>query len=599
MTSIHSDRRPERHGGSPSPSRRIRSSLAAALPLLAAACGLAPDTSVQAVETIYRDVRSWKDELDVTRARGASRTARGVPLVEVIARYNERRTKLQGALAGIQVSPRSLEDRRALEVMRHTLEETLEEERSSASGGGDEAGASLDCAYDPARLAAGANGWKDLSDRMSACFGRAAASLSFEGKTLDRLTVLSLLAVTNDAEHRKRLFLALEPVWRSINGDGGAATSPYRQLVRLNAAALVAGQSSVETRAAELGVEPGLVEGWLTTALDAWRRHAPAESVEPWDFLYRTGQASRVLGRAIPRASLRAINDRYYRDLGADVAALGIQYDLDPRPGKNPVAFTALAARPRLADGAWAPGEPWVFASYAIGGLDNLGELLHESGHAVHMAAVRTRPAFTDWPDSDVFTEALADVPALELYEPAWQRRYLGVAAPLADAIRAKYAGIGLDIAWALFELRMHRDPAADPSRVWAEIAERYLRIRPHPELAWWAVRSQLVSAPGYMLSYAVGAIVAADLRARVKALHGPFSEGDPGWYAWMSSRLYRFGLERPSRRVLEDFLGRPVSPRAFLDDLARGQTSSAEGGNVQTAIPHSVSRSGGRGCCA
>jgi Zn-dependent M32 family carboxypeptidase len=101
------------------------------------------------------------------------------------------------------------------------------------------------------------------------------------------------------------------------------------------------------------------------------------------------------------------------------------------------------------------------------------------------------------------------------------------------------------------------------------------------------------------MLSYAVGAIVAADLRARVKALHGPFSEGDPGWYAWMSSRLYRFGLERPSRRVLEDFLGRPVSPRAFLDDLARGQTSSAEGGNVQTAIPHSVSRSGGRGCCA
>jgi hypothetical protein len=65
-----------------------------------------------------------------------------------------------------------------------------------------------------------------------------------------------------------------------------------------------------------------------------------------------------------------------------------------------------------------------------------------------------------------------------------------------------------------------------------------------------------------------------------------------------MSSRLYRFGLERPSRRVLEDFLGHPVSPRAFLDDLAQGQTSSAEGGNVRTAIRDSVSRSGGRRCC-
>ena len=101
------------------------------------------------------------------------------------------------------------------------------------------------------------------------------------------------------------------------------------------------------------------------------------------------------------------------------------------------------------------------------------------------------------------------------------------------------------------------------------------------------------------MLSYAVGAIVAADLRARVKALHGSFAEGDLGWYAWMSSRLYRFGLERHSRRVLEDFLGRPVSPRAFLDDLARGQTSSAESRNVRTAMPDSVSRSGGRRCCA
>jgi hypothetical protein len=86
-----------------------------------------------------------------------------------------------------------------------------------------------------------------------------------------------------------------------------------------------------------------------------------------------------------------------------------------------------------------------------------------------------------------------------------------------------------LDMVWALFELRMHRDPAADPSQVWAELCERYLRIRPHPELAWWAVRGQLVGAPGYMLNYALGAIVTADLRARVKALHGPFAEGDPG----------------------------------------------------------------------
>src|SRR5207247_1464127 len=79
----------------------------------------------------------------------------------------------------------------------------------------------------------------------------------------------------------------------------------------------------------------------------------------------------------------------------------------------------------------------------------------------------------------------------------------------------------------------------------------------------------------GYMLNYAIGAILVADLRARVKELHGPYAEGDPAWYAWMSERLYRFGLERPSRQVIEEFLGRPISPRALLDDMARARRAS------------------------
>ena len=45
-----------------------------------------------------------------------------------------------------------------------------------------------------------------------------------------------------------------------------------------------------------------------------------------------------------------------------------------------------------------------MFATYRTGGLDNLNELLHETGHAVHIAAIHTRPAFADWPDSDPLT---------------------------------------------------------------------------------------------------------------------------------------------------------------------------------------------------
>ncbi len=99
------------------------------------------------------------------------------------------------------------------------------------------------------------------------------------------------------------------------------------------------------------------------------------------------------------------------------------------------------------------------------------------------------------------------------------------------------------------------------------------VRIKGYPDLAWWAVRGQLIDSPGYMMNYAAGAILNADLRARSLELYGPYSEGDPGWYDRISEALYRFGLEKTSKEVIEAFLGRPVSPQALLDDMSRATT--------------------------
>ena len=169
-------------------------------------------------------------------------------------------------------------------------------------------------------------------------------------------------------------------------------------------------------------------------------------------------------------------------------------------------------------------------------------ELLHETGHAVHIAAIHQRPAFLDWPDNDALTEGLGDVAALEVYEPRWQMHYLGDSVPTSLGLRGRYGGIVLDIAWSLFEVRMHRDPGADPNTVWGDITSHYLHITPHPELSWWAMRGQLIDAPGYMANYAIGSIIIADIRARVRQLHGDFTTGDPTWYAFMTDHIYRFG---------------------------------------------------------
>jgi hypothetical protein len=470
-------------------------------------------------------------------------------------RYDSLRPRLAARLADIDSTSLNAGDARALGVMRRTLARDLGDAPAPDTT---RVTTAPDCGYDPASVAGGAD---SLRARIYACYGWTQAHLVVNGDTVDRLTVLGGVGQTEDSDRRRQQFLALTPVWRSMNGDNGSG-SPYRRLIALEAARSRGRELPAEAQARATGIEPDSLERWLVAILETWRDVTSPSLIEPWDWYYQTGRASRVLSPRIPLERLTRLNDSVYRALGADLGSLRVRYDLAPRDGKTPVAFTSFGGR--------RPIVPWVFATYRTGGLDNLNELLHETGHAIHLAAIRTRPAFTDWPDADPFTEAVADFIALEVYEPAWQQRWLGDSVPLADGLRGRYGGILMDMTWALFELRMLRDPSADPNQVWAGLTQDYLHIRAHPELAWWAMRGQLVDEPGYMMNYAAGAIVIAAIRERTRSRHGEFTRGDPGWYAWVAPRLYRYGLERPTREVVEEFLGGPVSPAAILADLRR-----------------------------
>jgi hypothetical protein len=508
-------------------------------------------------ESAYAATLTLKDRLDILTWRGRFDS---VPVLR--ARYLAARAELVHALAIDSLALSDTVDRRALAVMRRAVVDALTEETESTDG---------PAAADPARCVYDARTVRDtdsLQSRLYDCYGVATRDVVVDGERLDRLTVLGLLGVTGDGARRRRLFLGLDRVWRSMNGADDAA-SPWRELLRRRAREWGTGPTPFARRVRELGFVPDSVEHWLERLLGAWQATLPDSQLEPWDLYYAMGAASRRLSPRIPRESLLAVNGRFYRDLGADPVALGVHYDLEPRAGKDPVAFTTFGAR---------SSEPWVFASYAVGGLDNLGELLHETGHAIHIAGIRTRPAFSDWPDADLFTEAIADLADGEAYDGRWQARYLGDSAPRAENRRAAYFGVMMDACWSLFEARMQRDPGLDPNVVWTELTSRYLRVVPHPELSWWAMRGQLIDVPGYLVNYALGAFIAADLRARIRRTHGPFTLGDSTWYGFVRERIYRFGLERSSRRVMEEFLGRPVSAEALLSDLRRGLSPGSGG---------------------
>jgi hypothetical protein len=507
----------------------------------------APTAALAAAESVYASARDARDRYDVAVAMGRPGDVPGV---------NRLRTSLAATLRAVDSTMLDTADARALGVMRAALRDALDSVVPPSPGSEPSA---------PPRCPPASDGGLDsLQARLYRCYGWAQSHLPVGADTLDRLTILGQIGRADDAARRRALFLALGPVWRSIDGGGGE--SPYRRLIALEAAARAGGAAGTATgleQARAAGLPPDSLERWLVAVLEAWRAASPDTVLEPWDWLYRNGRASRALSPRIPRSRLLPLDTEVFRALGADLAALRVRFDLAPRDGKDPVASTTFGARAPVI-------EPWIFATYREGGLDNLNELLHETGHAIHLAAIRTRPAFRDWPDSDPFTEAVADVVALDVYEPAWQQRWLGDSVPLSESLRGRYGGIVLDVAWALFERRMLRQPDADPNRVWTELTASYLRIRPHPELSWWATRGQLIDAPGYMMNYAAGAILIAAIRERIRRLHGPFVTGDPTWYGWVAPKLYRFGLERPTRKVVEDFLGGPVTPAALLEDLGR-----------------------------
>lgn len=413
------------------------------------------------------------------------------------------------------------------------------------------AGVLLAAPAEPDRLTA-------LTTQVYSDFGRAAGAIAFEGESLDRLTILGRLASENDAARRRRLFDALAPVRATI-------ADRYDELVRLRRKAWT--DVPFEKAAARWGIAPETLEAWLVGVLETWRDTLPEGEIEPWDLAWSWGEADAILAPKISKSGMIATAKKYVTDMGAPPKELSVELDLEPRRGKDPVAFTDFVTRPRRSGGSWSGGRYLVSASYREGSLGNLYELVHELGHALHIAAIRpSDPRNLDWPDDDVFSEALADMLGVSVYDPAWQERYLGTSVPADAARRARLGPAMLDICWALFEWRVHRDPSARPNEVWTELTRSYLKAAPHPDVPWWAVRGQLVDAPGYMMNYALGAIVTENLRDGVRRGRGPraFDVPKQGLYLWLARHLYRYGKEKPAREVVEEFLGGPIDPASL-----------------------------------
>lgn len=519
-------------------------------------------TTTASVEEIYADAADAVGVL-TTIDSGLFQTYEGKDRAAWELRYKERRAKLVEGLAALSTIDLSARDSHALARMKFNLDLNMTEDPYASALGFSSEGSKCN---DASR--------KDLDEprlraALIACFDEKGNKIPFEDRFVTRDSWIALLSRTDNPEKRKALFLSLVPLWEAINGHD-ESDSPYRRRINFAADKLATHGSRIDAASKAIGLNVAEAERWLEQILDTWRQVLPDRLVEPWDYRFSGGEADRLLATAMPLAQFIPINQRYYHDLGADPKNLGILYDMEPRAGKAPITYTGYVTMGRNINGVWRPTVARVSASYTDSGLYLLNMMIHENGHAVHYCAIHNRPAFMDIGVDDIFSESIADIASWNVYDPAWQQKYLGRHASEAAGLRSQYTMVTLEAAWALFEVRMLRKPDADPNAVWTEITSHYLHIVPHPELSWWAQRVQLVSDPGFMMNYGLGAAVIADLRQHVRESIGPYNTGNSLWYPWISEPLLRFGTERETAELLRDFLGRPVSPKAVLDDIRR-----------------------------
>jgi hypothetical protein len=527
-------------------------------------CSLAPASiagtiidskKVAEAESIFADANDAASII-ATIDSGLFSTYQGKERADWLQLYREKKKILSDRLAKLAGDRLSKSDARAVTIMREFAAGPDDIAPTLAPRGNCADAKRKDLDYAALRRA------------LLVCFVENADNLNLGGQKINRQSALDLLHEINEPDRRRAVFLALAPLWQAVNANN-EPDSPYRRMIAMAAADASKNGSAIDRAARDAGVDRATVEAWLERILDAWRDASADQPVEPWSFSYQGAEADRLLASAIPFESLQPINQLFYRDLGADLKQLGALYDIGPRPGKAPIAYSDFVTHGRMLHGMWQPTIARVSAPYAQGGLFVLNELVHENGHVINFIAIRNRPVFMDWPGA-LFGEAFADVPSWSTYEPTWQRKYLGHETSEQVSLRALYSVVILDVAWSLFELRMLRNPFTDPNMLWTEITHHYLHIVPHPELSWWVMREQLVDSPGYMVNYGFGAVLIADMRQRVRESLGPFDTGNSRWYAWLSEHLLQWGSERDSGTLLQNFLGRPVLPDALLNEMHR-----------------------------
>ena len=403
------------------------------------------------------------------------------------------------------------------------------------------------------------------------------------GKPLSENDVLDILETSDDVDERKRVWLASKEIGHRVSGR-------VRELARLrNQAALERGYADYYQMALDLqeiseewlfgvldrldGLTRGPFERWKAALDEQLRTRFATGDLRPWhypdpffQYLPNTGE-ELDLDRYFPdRSTAAALALKTFATWGIDLAGVLDRSDLFPRELKCQHAFCLDIDRTGNDVRVLAnvvPGERWVEI------------MLHECGHAAYDISIDGRlPYLLRRPTHIFVTEAMAILSGRLTRHPAWLAEVAGIPTADVDRIadrltRSSALQSTMFARWVLvmahFERALYADPETDLDERWWDLVERFqLLTRPEEHVQGaWASKIHIAAAPVYYHNYLLGELLASQLEQTLIERCGGFV-GNRAAGDFLKERLFHHGSRGRWDKLIEEALGRPLSPEAF-----------------------------------
>lgn len=379
-------------------------------------------------------------------------------------------------------------------------------------------------------------------------------------------SLIALAKVRNGAAKA----LGYEDFWdmqvRLQEHDPRLVLAIFDELEKLTDAPFAAMKKRLDTELGKkFGIKPEQVMPWHYT--NPFFQDAPPMASIDLDDFFKNKKPEAIV----------TIAQRFYSDIGLNIAPIAARSDFYEREGKDQHAFCITVDR-----------KDDVRTLLNVKATDEWMEtMLHEMGHGLYYTGIdQTLPYNLREAAHILTTEGVAMLFGALAKNPLWLKEYAG-----ADAKRlAKVEGDILEqrrreqlifARWGMvmlhFERALYANPDQDLNTLWWDLVERYQGLkRPAGRTAPdWAAKIHVAVVPVYYHNYVLGELFAAQLRAQLAKMAGHAGptaalswNGRKDFGDYLKQKVFRPGMSAKWPAFVEAATGAPLSPAAFAAEI-------------------------------